>query len=124
MVGSSAGPSSGLGATVLVWSYLEDPRKVWFILRDEQEDQLWDMLGGRGFTMEFDLTQLSVKLEEAQEWVKSIQRMVTVNLPHVIEVSFLRSSLTPWSFVSCLSMLASCFCRVLEEMSSHKSRFL
>jgi len=65
VVGLSAGPSSGLGATDLVWPCPEDPRKVWFILRDEQEDQLWDVLGGRGFAMESDLAQLSVKLEEA-----------------------------------------------------------
>ena len=59
----------------------EDPRKVRFILRDEQEDQLWDVLGGRGFAMESDLAQLSVKLEEAQERVRSVQRAVMVDLP-------------------------------------------
>ena len=32
VVQSSAGPSSGLGATDLVWPYPEDPRKVRFIL--------------------------------------------------------------------------------------------
>ena len=73
MVRSSAGPSSELGATTdLVWPYLEDPRKVRFILWDEQEDQLCDMLGGRGLAMESDLTQTSVKLKEALEQVKSI----------------------------------------------------
>ena len=36
VVRSSAGPSIGLGATDPVWPYPEDPRKVWFILRDEQ----------------------------------------------------------------------------------------
>ena len=46
MVRLSAGSCSGLGATDLVWPYPEDPRKVWFILRDEQECQLWDVLGG------------------------------------------------------------------------------
>ena len=36
-----AGPSSELGATTnLVWPYLEDLRKVQFILQDEQEVQL------------------------------------------------------------------------------------
>ena len=41
IVRSSAGPSSGLGATTdLVWPYLEDPRKVRFILQDEQEVSL------------------------------------------------------------------------------------
>ena len=37
VVRSSAGPSSELGATYLVWPCPEDPRKVQFILRDEQE---------------------------------------------------------------------------------------
>ena len=59
--------------------------------------------------MESDLIQTIVKLEEALEWVKSVQQAVTVDLPRVTEVSFLRSSLTPWSFVGCLSMLASHF---------------
>ena len=40
VVRSLAGPSSGLGATDLVWPCPEDPRKVRFILQDEQEDQL------------------------------------------------------------------------------------
>ena len=59
--------------------------------------------------MESDLAQTRVKLEEALERVKSIQQAVTVDLPRVIEVSFLHSSVTPWSFVGCLSMLASHF---------------
>jgi len=59
--------------------------------------------------MESFLTQTRVKLEEALERVKSVQQAVTVDLPRVVEVSFLCSSLTPWSFVGCLSMLASCF---------------
>jgi hypothetical protein len=61
--------------------------------------------------MESDLAQTRVKLEEALEQVKFVQQAVTVDLPHVIEVSFLRSSLTPWSFIGCHSMLASCFAR-------------
>ena len=73
VVPSSAGPSSGLGATDLVWPYPEDPRKVRFILQDEQESQLWDVLGGRGLAMESDLAQTRVKLEEALEWVKVVQ---------------------------------------------------
>ena len=48
-----------------------DLRKVRFILRDE-EVQLWDVLGGRGLTMESDLAQTRVKLEEALERVKVI----------------------------------------------------
>ena len=59
--------------------------------------------------MESDLAQTRVKFEEALEGVKSVQQAVTVNLPRVIEVSFLCSSLTPWSFIGCLSMLAFCF---------------
>ena len=62
--------------------------------------------------MESNLAKLSVKLEDAQERVKSVQRLVKVNICRAVTVSFLHSSLTPWSFVSCLSMLASCFCRV------------
>ena len=45
--------------------------------------------------MESDLAKLSVKLEEAQERVESIQRLVKVNLHHAAAVSFPRSSLTP-----------------------------
>ena len=59
--------------------------------------------------MESDLAMLSVKLEDVQERVKSIQRAVKVDLRHTVAVSFLRSSLIPWSFVGCLSILASCF---------------
>ena len=46
MVRSEAGPSSGLEETGLEWPYLEDLTKVWFILRDLPECQLWDILGG------------------------------------------------------------------------------
>ena len=45
--------------------------------------------------MESDLTQTTVKLEEALEWVKVVHQAVTVDLPCIVEVSFLRSSLTP-----------------------------
>ena len=72
MVRSLAGPSSGLGATDLVWPCPEDPRKVQFILRDEQECQLWDVLGGTVLVMESDLAQTSVKIKEALERVKSV----------------------------------------------------
>jgi len=73
--------------------------------------------------MESDLAQTRVKLEEAQEQVKSIQQAVTVDLPRVAEVNFLRSSLTPWSFLvasACLVLVL----QGLEEMSSQKSHFL
>ena len=108
MVRSSAGPSSGSGVTrELVWPCPGDPRKARFILRDEEEVQLWDILGGRGLTMESDLAQTKARLKEALERVESVHQAVTVDLPHVIEVSFLHSSLSLWSFTGCLSMLAS-----------------
>ena len=112
VVRPSARPSSGPEETDLEWHCLEDPMKVWFVLRDSQECQLCDILGGRGVAMESDLAKLSVKLEEAQERVESVQRLVKVDLRRAATMSFLRSSLTPWSFVGCLSMLASIFCRV------------
>ena len=59
--------------------------------------------------MESDLAQTRVNLEEAFEWVKVVHQAVMVDLPHVVEVSFLCLSLTPWFFVGSLSMLASCF---------------
>ena len=59
--------------------------------------------------MESDQAQTTVRLEEALEQVKSIQQAVLVDLPRVIEVNFLHSSLTPWSFVGCLSMPTSHF---------------
>ena len=59
--------------------------------------------------MDSDLAQTWVKLEEALERVKSVRQAVTVDLPWVVEVSFLCLSLIPWSFVGSLSMLASCF---------------
>ena len=88
MVQSSAGPSSGSGAThELVWPYPGDPRKAWFILWDEEEVQLWDVLGGRGLVMESDLAQTRARLEEVLERVKSFHRTVMVDLPRVVEVS-------------------------------------
>jgi len=59
--------------------------------------------------MESNLAQTKARLKEALERVESIHQAVTVNLPRIAEVSFLRLSLTPWSFTSCLNMLASCF---------------
>ena len=44
--------------------------------------------------MESGLAQTRVKLEEALEWVKSIEWVVTVDLPYATAVSFLRLSLT------------------------------
>ena len=59
--------------------------------------------------MESNLTQTRARLEEALERVKLVHQDTTVDLPHVVEVSFLCLSLTPWSFTGCLSMLAFCF---------------
>ena len=72
--------------------------------------------------MESNLAKLSVKLEDAQEQVKSVQQLVKVDLNRAAEVSFPRLSF--WSLVGCLSMLASCFLQCIQEMSCHKSRFL
>ena len=59
--------------------------------------------------MESDLAQTRVKLEEALERVKSVQQAVTIDLPCIVEVRLLHSSLTPWSFTGCLSTPTSCF---------------
>ena len=45
--------------------------------------------------MESDLAQTRVKLKEALERVKSIERVVMVDLPHATTVSFMHLSLTP-----------------------------
>ena len=92
-----------------MWPCPGDPRKVRFILRDEEEVQLWDVLGGRGLAMESNLAQTRARLDEALERVKVIHQAVTVDLPCIVEVSFMRLSLTPWSFTSCFSMFASRF---------------
>ena len=71
IIGAGGGPVSGrafqwVGATTdLVWPCPGDLRKVRFILRDEDEVQLWDILGGRGLAMESDLAQTRARLEEA-----------------------------------------------------------
>ena len=44
--------------------------------------------------MESNLAQTRVKLEEALERVKSIERVVMVDLPYATAVSFLHLSLT------------------------------
>ena len=122
VVRSSAGPSSGFGATTdLVWPYPGDPRKVQFILQDEEEVQLWDVLGGRGLAMESDLAQTRARLEEALERVKSVHQVVTVDLPRVAEVSFLRSSLTPWSSIGYLNVFAFCFVGLRGDVKTQVS---
>ena len=51
------------------------------------------------------LASLSVKLEDAQEWVKSAQQLVEVELQLAAKVSFPYLSLTSKSLVGYLSML-------------------
>ena len=64
VVRSEARPSGELPEGDLEWPYPKDPAKVWFILQDSQECQLWDILGEKGLTMESDLAKLSVKLKD------------------------------------------------------------
>ena len=52
-----------------------------------------------------ELTNLSVKLGDTQERVKSTQKLVEVDLQLAAEVSFPYLSLTSESLVGCLSML-------------------
>ena len=86
-----AGSSSGLGVThELVWPYPSDPRKAHSILHDEKEVGLWHLLEERGLSMEYDLTQTKARLKEALERVKLIHQVVSVDLPCITEVSFLR----------------------------------
>ena len=59
--------------------------------------------------MESNLAQTRARLEEALERVKVVHQAVMVDLPCVVEVSFLHLSLTPWSLASCFSVFASCF---------------
>ena len=56
--------------------------------------------------MESELANLSVKLKDAQDRVKSTQQLVQVDLQLTTEVSFLYLSLTSEYLVGCLSMLA------------------
>ena len=59
VVQSEAGPSSGLPEGDLEWPCPEDPAKVRFVLRDSQECQLWDILGGKGLATVSELANLS-----------------------------------------------------------------
>ena len=86
------GSSSGSGAThELVWPYPGEPRKAWFILYGEEEVKLWHLLGKRGLSMESDLILTKARLKEALERVELIHQAMTVNLPCIVEVSFLCS---------------------------------
>ena len=80
VVQSKDGPSDRLPEGDLEWPCPDDPAKARFVLRDSQECQLWDILGGKGLAMESKLANLLVKLEDAQERVKSTQQLVKVNL--------------------------------------------
>jgi len=73
VVQSEAGSSGGLPKGGLEWPCPEDPTKVRFILRDSQECQLRDILGGKGLATVSELANLSAKLEDAQGRVKSTQ---------------------------------------------------
>ena len=53
-----------------------------------------------------ELANLSTKLGDTSERVKSTQQLVEVDLQLAAEVSFMYLSLTFESFVGCLSMLA------------------
>ena len=87
-----AGSSGGSGVThELVWPYPGEPKKAWFILRNEEEVKLWHLLGERGLSMKSDLALTKVKLKEALERVELVHQVMTVGLPHVVEVSFLHS---------------------------------
>ena len=84
--------SSGSGATrELVWPCPGEPRKAWFVLRDEEEVKLWHLLGERGLSMESDLALTKAKLKEALERVQLIHQAMAIDLPRVAEVSFLHS---------------------------------
>ena len=84
--------SDGSGAThELVWPYPNEPGKARFVLRDEEDMKLWHLLRERGLSMEFDLALTKVKLKEALERVELVHQAMTIDLPRVVEVSFLRS---------------------------------
>ena len=87
-----AGSSGGSRAThELVWPPSSESRKARFILRDEEEVKLWHLLGDRGLSMRSNLALTRAKLKEALERVELVHQAVTIDLPRVAEVSFLRS---------------------------------
>ena len=92
-----AGSSSGSGVThELVWPCLGEPRKAWFVLRDEEVVKLWHLLRERGLLMESYLALTKARLKKALERVELTHQAMTVDLPHVAEVSFLRSWCCLW----------------------------
>jgi len=108
VVQSEAGPSGGLPEGDLEWPYPEDPAKVWFVLQDFWECQLCDILGEQGHATVSKLANLSAKLEDTQERVKSAQQLVEVDLQLTVEVSFMYLSLTSEFSIGCLSMFVFC----------------
>ena len=54
-------------------------------------DELWHLLGERGLSMEFDLALTKTKLKEPLERVELVRQAITIDLPRVAKVSFLRS---------------------------------
>ena len=65
VVQSEDGPSGGLLEGDLEWPCPEDLAKVWFILRDAQECQLWDILGEQRHATVSELANLSTRLGDA-----------------------------------------------------------
>ena len=87
-----AGSSSGSGVThELVWPCPRELGKAWFVLRDEEVVKLWHLLRERGLLMESNLTLTKAKLKEALARVGLIHQAMTVDLPRIAEVSFMRS---------------------------------
>ena len=58
----------------------------------------------QGHVVVSEVANMSAKLGDAQEWVKSAQQLVEVDLQLATEVSFMDLSSTSESFVGCLSM--------------------
>ena len=87
-----AGSFDESGATRdLVCPSPDELGKARFVLRDEEEVKLWHLLGERGLSMESDLTLTKVRLKEALERVELIHQAMAIDLPRVIEVSFMCS---------------------------------
>ena len=53
--------------------------------------KLWHLLRERGLSMESDLTLTKVRLKEALERIELVHQAMTVDLPCIIEVSFMCS---------------------------------
>ena len=88
VVQSEAGPSGGLPKGDLEWACPKDQTEAWFVLRDSQERQLWEIHGEQGHAMVSELTNLSEKLGNAQRQVRFAQQLVEVDLQLAAAVSF------------------------------------